>query len=112
MQLRPGIPAPTCTITARNVRLNPDAPPAPRLLHPCLTTPQSPPDRLSEAVAARLRGYAQVAAVRRAELRSLTDGEAARIAEELFQIIPLLGEEPDRGSGLVKQQRLLSRARR
>lgn len=41
-----------------------------------------------------------------------TDGEAARIAEELFQIIPLLDEEPDRGSGLVKQQRLFSRARR
>jgi hypothetical protein len=47
-----------------------------------------------------------------AELRNLTEAGAARIADELFQLIPLLDEEPDRGSGLVEQQRLFSRARR
>lgn len=42
----------------------------------------------------------------------MTEEEAAEIADELQQLLPLLPEEPERGSGLVEQQRLFSRARR
>jgi Lon protease-like protein len=65
-----------------------------------------------QAVAARLRGYAEVEQLRRAELQAMTEEEAAEIADELQQLLPLLPEEPERGSGLVEQQRLFSRARR
>lgn len=64
-----------------------------------------------EAVARRLRGYEEVAAVRRAELGAMTEEEAARIADELLQLLPSLPAEPDRGSGLVEQQRLFALVR-
>lgn len=67
---------------------------------------------LAAAVAMRLRGYAEVEAQRVRELRRLTEEEAARIADDLLQLLPWLEDEPDRGSGLVEQQRLFSRARR
>lgn len=66
---------------------------------------------LAERVRARLRGYAEVATVRRAELRGTTQEQAARIADELLQLLPSLPPEPDRGSGLVEQQRLFGLAR-
>lgn len=62
-------------------------------------------------MAARLAGYAEVARIEGAELRAMTEADAARIADELLQLLPLLPEEPERGSGLVEQQRLFSRAR-
>lgn len=62
-------------------------------------------------VTARLRGYTELEQVRRAELAAMTEDEAARIADELLQLLPLLPDEPDRGSGLVEQQRIFSRAR-
>lgn len=61
---------------------------------------------LHEQVVARLRGYEEAAAVRAAELRAMTEDEAARIADDLLALLPLLADEPDRGSGLVEQQRL------
>lgn len=63
-------------------------------------------------VAARLAGFAAVEQVRRAELARMTEADAARIADELLQLLPLLEPEPDRGSGLVEQQRIFARARR
>lgn len=66
---------------------------------------------LATAVAMRLRGYAEVEVQRVRELRHLTEDEAALIADDLLQLLPLLEDEPDRGSGLVEQQRLFSRAR-
>lgn len=63
---------------------------------------------LQEAVTARLRGYAEVARVRRAELRAMTEWQAAEIADEIGQWLPLVTDEPDRGSGLVEQQRLFA----
>lgn len=68
-------------------------------------------DDLAAAVAVRLQGYVEVEAQRGRELRLLTEDEAARIADDLLQLLPLLEDEPDRGSGLVDQQRLFSRAR-
>ncbi|MGI9120025.1 MAG: hypothetical protein ACR2G7_07900 [Acidimicrobiales bacterium] len=67
---------------------------------------------LAAAVRARLAGYAEVEALRARELRGMTEDEAAHIADDLLQLLPLLIQEPDRGSGLVDQQRLFSRARR
>lgn len=67
---------------------------------------------LAEAVRVRLAGYAEVEAVRAHELRGMTEDEAARIADDLLQLLPVLADEPDRDSGLVEQQRLFSRARR
>lgn len=67
---------------------------------------------LAAAVAARLSGFAEVEAVHAAELRRLTQSEAAEIADDLLQLLPLLPEAPERGSGLVEQQRIFSRARR
>lgn len=69
-------------------------------------------DEQRAAVAARLSGYAAVEQVRRAELVRMTEAEAAEIADELQQMLPLLPPEPERGSGLVEQQRIFSRARR
>lgn len=57
-------------------------------------------------MALRLAGYKEAEAVRRRELRHLTDEEAGVIADDLLQLLPFLPEEPDRGSGLVEQQRL------
>lgn len=68
-------------------------------------------DDQREVVAVRLAGYREVARIRRNELRAMTEEDAARIADELLQLLPLLPEEPERGSGLVEQQRLFSRAR-
>jgi hypothetical protein len=63
-------------------------------------------------VAARLAGFAAVEQLRRAELARMTEADAARIADELQQLLPHLELEPDRGSGLVEQQRIFARARR
>lgn len=63
---------------------------------------------LAAAVAMRLAGYAEAERVRIQELRDLTEGEAARIADDLLQLLPLLPDEPDRGSGLVEQQHWFS----
>lgn len=60
---------------------------------------------LASAVAVRLAGYREVERVRRQELRSLTEKEAGIIADDLLQLLPLLRDEPDRGSGLIEQQR-------
>lgn len=69
------------------------------------------PSDLGEQVRARIHGFAEVAAVQRAELRGMTQEQAARIADELLQLLPAMPPEPDRGSGLVEQQRLFARAR-
>jgi hypothetical protein len=61
-------------------------------------------------VVARLSGYAEVERLQRAELAAMTEQEAARIADELLQHLALLPQEPDRGSGLVEQQRIFRRA--
>lgn len=66
---------------------------------------------LTAAVAQRLAGYAEADAVRRAELRALTDEEGAAVADELLQLLASLPEEPDRGSGLVEQQRIFAQLR-
>ncbi len=66
---------------------------------------------LAAMVSAKLAGYAEVEAQRTAELAAMTEQEAAIIADELLQLLPLLPDEPDRGSGLVEQQRLFARAR-
>ncbi len=63
---------------------------------------------LAAAVALRLSGYAEIERVRLDELRELTDEEAAVIADDLLQILPYLPDEPDRGSGLIEQQRWFS----
>ncbi len=63
-------------------------------------------------VAVRLRGYAEVAEIRRAELAAMTEDDAARIADDLLQLLDVLPPEPDRGSGLVEQQRIFGRAHR
>lgn len=63
-------------------------------------------------VAIKLRGYAEVERMRRVELRAMTEADAARIADGLQQLMPLLYAEPDRGSGLVEQQRLFMLLRR
>lgn len=68
-------------------------------------------DDRGELISARLEGFAAVAEVERAELRALTQEQAARIADELLQLLPAMPPEPDRGSGLVEQQRLFARAR-
>ncbi len=65
-----------------------------------------------KAVAARLAGFAAVEQLRREELARMTEAEAARIADELQQLLPQLEPEPERGSGLVEQQRIFARARR
>lgn len=61
---------------------------------------------MTTAVALRLAGYREAETVRHRELRHLTDEEAGIIADDLLQLLPFLPEEPDRGSGLVEQQRL------
>lgn len=66
---------------------------------------------LAAAVALRLAGYAEAEAQRRRELRAMTEREAAIVADELLQMLPNLADEPDRGSGLVEQQRWFSRLR-
>ncbi|MEJ7704157.1 MAG: hypothetical protein WKF47_11000 [Geodermatophilaceae bacterium] len=58
---------------------------------------------------ARLLGYAEVEQQRRAELAAMTEEEAARIADELLQLLAVHPAEPDRGSGLVEQQRIFAR---
>lgn len=63
---------------------------------------------LAAAVALRLAGYAEAEAVRIQELRDLTEWEAAVIADDLLQLLPFLPDEPERGSGLVEQQRWFS----
>lgn len=67
---------------------------------------------LAAAVALRLAGYGEAEAVRRQELRRLSEKEAAIIADDLLQLLLYLPEEPDRGSGLVEQQRWFSLLRR
>lgn len=67
---------------------------------------------LRAAVRERLRGFRAADAVRRAELRQLTEAEAARIADTLLAVLPELPAPADRGSGLVEQQRIFARARR
>lgn len=62
-------------------------------------------------IAARLAGFAAVEQLRRAELAGMTEAEAAQIADDLLQLLPQLDPEPDRGSGLVEQQRIFARAR-
>jgi uncharacterized membrane protein YqiK len=64
-----------------------------------------------DAVVVRLRGYAEAERVRLAELGELTEDEAARIADELLQALPWLPVEPERGSGLVDQQRIFGLTR-
>lgn len=66
---------------------------------------------LAAAVAVRLAGYAEAEAQRRRELRAMTEREAAIVADELLQMLPYLADEPDRGSGLVEQQRWFARLR-
>lgn len=61
---------------------------------------------LRAQVQARLRGWEEVAAVRRAELAALDEDEAGRIADDLLQMLPALPPEPDRCCGLMEQQRL------
>jgi hypothetical protein len=56
-------------------------------------------------VALRLAGFVEIEAQRRRELRAVTEEESALIADDLLQLLPLLAAEPDRGSGLVEQQR-------
>jgi hypothetical protein len=63
-------------------------------------------DAMRAQVIARMSGYAEVERLQRAELAGMTEQEAARIADELLQHLALLPEEPDRGSGLVEQQRI------
>lgn len=65
-------------------------------------------DDLAAQVRRRLNGYAEAERVRAAELRAQSDEEAAAIADELLQLLPLLADEPDRGSGLIEQQRLFA----
>lgn len=67
-------------------------------------------EQMRAMVAARLRGYAEAAEIRRAELAAMTEEDAARIADELLQMLESLPPEPDRGSGLVEQQRIFARA--
>ncbi len=67
-------------------------------------------DDARTAVAARLRGYAEVESVQRLKLATMTEEDAARIADELLQLLALLPAEPDRGSRLVEQQRIFARA--
>lgn len=73
--------------------------------------PGSTDSDLAAQVKARLDGYAEVEVVRRAELRAMTEEEAGIIADDLQQLLPHLADEPDRGSGLVDQQRLFNRLR-
>jgi hypothetical protein len=49
--------------------------------------------------------------VRLRELRSLTEAEAAAIADDLLPMLPFRPVEPDRGSGLIEQQRWFSLVR-
>ncbi|MBA2417054.1 MAG: hypothetical protein H0V64_14445 [Geodermatophilaceae bacterium] len=69
-------------------------------------------EEMRAMVAVRLRGYAEVAEIRRAELAAMTEDDAARIADDLLQLLDVLPPEPDRGSGLVEQQRIFGRAHR
>lgn len=64
--------------------------------------------KLAAAVALRLAGYAEIERTRLKELRDLTDEEAVVIADDLLQILSFLPDEPDRGSGLIEQQRWFS----
>lgn len=61
---------------------------------------------LRAQVRARLRGWEEVAAVRRAELAELDEEEAGRIADDLLQLLTVLPPKPDYDSGLIEQQRL------
>lgn len=72
------------------------------------TARPEPEADLAAAVALRLAGYAEIERVRLQELRDLTDAEGAMIADDLLQILPFLPDEPDRGSGLIEQQRWFS----
>lgn len=38
----------------------------------------------------------------------MTEDEAAHLADDLLQLLPFLPDEPDRGTGLVEQQRLFT----
>lgn len=80
--------------------------------HPRPRRPSGEAPDLAEAVELRLSGYAEAERQWAAELRVLTEKEAARIADELLQMLASLPEEPERGSGLVEQQRIFSRAQR
>ncbi len=64
----------------------------------------------AEAVAQRLAGYEAVARVRARELRARTEWEAAVIADDLLQLLPLL-PPVERSSGLIDQQRLFAAVR-
>lgn len=63
---------------------------------------------MAAMVAAKLAGYAEVEALRVADLANMTEQEAAGIADDLLQLLAFHPDEPDRGSGLVEQQRLFS----
>lgn len=65
---------------------------------------------LHAAVAQRVTGYEAVARQRARELAEVTEEDAARIADDLLQLLPLLPPAP-RESGLVEQQRIFARAR-
>jgi hypothetical protein len=79
----------------------------------------TPPDEptttsanLSDEVVARENGYAQARAEQDDELVRMTDAQAWAAFDELVQLLPLGVDEPDRGSGLVEQQRLFARVRK
>jgi len=57
------------------------------------------------------RAGAALEAVRRSELRALTDDEGLAAAEAVLDLVRVLPVE-ERGTGLVEQQRLFSRLRR
>jgi hypothetical protein len=75
------------------------------------TTAHGDGGQISRAVSFRLRGYTEAAAHHAAELRSMTDEDARAAAGELAQLLSLLPDEPDHGSGLVEQQRIFARLR-
>jgi hypothetical protein len=56
------------------------------------------------------RAAPELEAVRRRELAALTDEEARSAAEDLLSL-PLAPDLPERGSGLVEQQRWFMRLR-
>jgi hypothetical protein len=63
---------------------------------------------LEDVVAQRTESAPALAAVRRAELRALSDADALRAALELLELVPHLPPKTT-GSGLVEQQRLFRR---
>lgn len=113
-----GAPVVLCKLVGDGARRSGDSRAHGQHRHPglsgALTSPspwvsggEDEPD-LAEAVALRLAGYAEIEAQRRRELRAVTEEESALMADDLLQLLPLLAAEPDRGSGLVEQQRWFS----